>query len=55
MHIIYFENTLIYIKSICTSHRNDQIVTTFTINGHKKLFLNTKLEKLINMEGYKTL
>jgi len=51
--MIYFENTLIYIKIICTSHINEQVVTTFTINGHKKFFLKKKLEKLINMEGYK--
>ncbi len=42
MHIIYFENNLIYIKSICTSHKNDQVVTTFTINGHKKTLLKQK-------------
>ncbi len=56
MSIIYFQNDLIYIKCICTSHKNDQIMTTFIINGHKKKFLNKKIgktSKLINMEGSK--
>jgi len=57
IHVKYIlnviQNTLVHIKCLGTPYKVTKLQPNLQPNENKRLFLNEKLKKLVNMEGCK--